>query len=137
MILQRQDINSFDSIRLDDISFRILHDLLLFIYSGYSSILKDKPFDLTYDFLDDAPQAAPAPAASEVAKVEAAADRSDAAAAAAASPPAAASTGGCNRSRFDLLRQLYLAAEKYGISELKSKVEREISLSAPVGDNSE
>ena len=47
MFLQRQeDIHSFDTIVLDDVSYRILHDVLLYIYSGYSSILKDKPFDL-------------------------------------------------------------------------------------------
>ena len=46
MFLQRADINSFDSVHLADISYRVLHDLLLFIYSGYSALVNDKPFDL-------------------------------------------------------------------------------------------
>ena len=106
MFLQRQaDINSFDGIQVDDASYRILHDVLLFIYSGYSSILKDKPFDLAVGS-----DAAAAEAASEAADDEAADER----------------------LRLDSLRQLAAAADKYQIAELKLKVEEEMGKMAPI-----
>ena len=111
MFLQRQaDINSFDGIQVDDASYRILHDVLLFIYSGYSSILKDKPFDLAVG--SDAAAAA-AEAASEAADDEAADER----------------------LRLDSLRQLAAAADKYQIAELKLKVEEEMGKMAPILDS--
>ena len=58
MFLQRADINSFDSVHLADISYRVLHDLLLFIYSGYSALVNDKPFDLVPPAALDAAAAA-------------------------------------------------------------------------------
>ena len=104
MFLQRQDINSFDSIEVDDISYRVLHDLLLFIYSGFSSVLKDKPFDL---------------AAGSFAAAAAAEDDDD-------------DDEDDGRLRPDLLQQLIKAADKYKIAELKTKAESELAKIAPL-----
>ena len=108
MFLQRQaDLNSFDCLCLDDFSYRVFHDVLLFIYAGHSDILRDKPFDLA--------------AGSEAA----------AAAAAAAVADAAAEANDSDRWRHELLRQLVAAAEKYQIAELKIKAQEELDRVAP------